>query len=259
MISIAERERQRERPTGRPAGFQRWRDLAFLHWPVDPAAVAALLPPGLEVDTWEGRAWVGVVPFAMFDVAPWWSPSVPGISNFLELNVRTYVHRRGVNPGVWFFSLDAAKAIAVLMARTGWDLPYHFAAMELGATPDTDGEPPKDRAGQEITYASRRRYPGPTPAELRLRYRVGESIGSATPGTFEHFLAERYVLYASGSAGLRLGRVHHVPYPLHRAEVIELEESMVVANGLPAPEAAPLILFSPGVDVDVFDLEPIAD
>lgn len=258
MISVEERERQRERPTGRPSGFQRWRDLAFIHWEVDPAAIAALLPEGLEVDTWEGRAYVGVVPFAMFDVAPWWSPSVPGISNFLELNVRTYVHRGGENPGVWFFSLDAAKALAVLIARTGWDLPYHFAKMELIATPDTDGESPRDRTGQEIAYESVRRYPGPTPAELRMKYRVGESIGVAEPGTFEHFLAERYVLYAHGSSGLRLGRVHHAPYPLHRAEVIELEESMVVANGMPAPTGAPLIHFSPGVDVDVFDLEPLS-
>jgi len=258
MITAEERERQRERPTGRPAGFQRWRDLAFLHWPVDPAAVQALLPDGLEVDTWEGEAWVGVVPFAMFDVSPWWAPSVPGISNFLELNVRTYVHRDGQNPGVWFYSLDAAKALAVLIARTGWDLPYHFAKMDLAADRETVGEAPKDRTGEEITYGSTRRYPGPTPAQLHMKYRVGEAIGSAQPGTFEHFLAERYVLYANGSAGLRIGRVHHTPYPLHRAEVLELEETMVVASGLPAPTGAPLIHFSPGVDVDVFDLETIS-
>jgi len=248
VISTDERVAQRERPSGRPAGFQRWRDLAFLHWRVDAAAIAELLPEGLEVDTWEGQAWVGVVPFAMLDVSPWWSPSVPGISNFLELNVRTYVHRAGRAPGVWFFSLDAAKAIAVLLARTGWDLPYHFAGMELA------------REGDEVRYASTRRYPGPTPATLELRYRIGEAIGEAEPGTFEHFLAERYVLYAQGGKGMRIGRVHHHPYPLHRAEVLALEESMVVAARMPAPIGTPHILYSPGVgvDVDVFALEPVA-
>jgi uncharacterized protein YqjF (DUF2071 family) len=254
VIGWDEREAQRERPSGRPAGFQRWRDLAFLHWSVDPAAVAALLPAELSVDTWEDRAWIGVVPFAMRDVSPWWSPSVPGISNFLELNVRTYVHREGRVPGVWFFSLDAAKAIAVLLARTGWDLPYHFARMTSSAGPASRQ---LEREGDEVTYASERLYPGPTPAKLALRYAIGEAIGEARSGTFEHFLAERYVLYAQGKQGLRLGRVHHSPYPLHRAEVRAVEESMVVAAGLPAPEGAPHILYSPGVDVDVFALEPI--
>jgi uncharacterized protein YqjF (DUF2071 family) len=205
--------------------------------------VKALLPEGLEVDTWEGQAWVGVVPFAMFDVSPWWAPSVPGISNFLELNVRTYVHRGERAPGVWFFSLDAAKALAVLLARTGWDLPYHFSSMEL------------DRDGDLVRYSSKRLYPGPTPADFKGSYRIGEPIGEATPGTFEHFLAERYVLYASGSSGLRIGRVHHAAYPLHRAELEgTVEESLVVAAGLPQPVGAPHVLYSPGVDVDVFAL-----
>jgi uncharacterized protein YqjF (DUF2071 family) len=245
MITTAEREAQRERPSGRPAGFQRWRDLAFLHWPVDAGAVAALLPPGLDVDTWDGAAWVGVVPFAMRDVSPWWSPSVPGISNFLELNVRTYVHQGGRAPGVWFFSLDAAKAIAVLIARAGWDLPYHLATMDLS------------RDGDVVRYASERRMPGPTPAALALEYAVEEAMGEARAGTFEHFLAERYVLYAHGKRGLRRGRVHHHPYSLHRARVVRVEQSMVSAAGLPRPDGAPHALYSPGVDVDVFALEEL--
>lgn len=245
MIADDEREAQRERPTGRPAGFQRWRDLAFLHWPVDAGAVAALLPPGLEVDTWEGEAWIGVVPFAMRDVSPWWSPSVPGISNFLELNVRTYVHRGGRAPGVWFFSLDAAKAIAVLLARTGWDLPYHFATMDL------------EKEGHTVRYASERRFPGPTPATLALEYTIGDPLGESRPGTFEYFLAERYVLYAQGKLGLRVGRVHHAPYPLHAARVRRIEQSVVTAAGLPPLDGLPHALYAPGVDVDVFALEPL--
>lgn len=232
------------RPNDRPAGFQRWRTLAFLHWEVPVEVIAAQLPRDLSVDTFEGKAWVGVVPFTMKDVSPWWAPSVPGISNFHELNVRTYVHAGGV-PGVWFFSLDAAASIAVIAARTGWHLPYHRAAMEMEVT------------GDEVRYTSRRLWPGPKPAELSLRYRIGESLGEAVPGTFEHFLAERYVLFADQGSGLASGTVHHRPYPLHRAEVIELSQSMVAVNGLGEVSGPPHILYSPGVDVDVFALKKI--
>jgi uncharacterized protein len=235
----------RERPSCRPAGFQRWRHLLFLHWEMGAEALRPLLPPGLAVDTFEGRAYVGVVPFTMRDVRPWFAPSVPGISNFHELNVRTYVHHRGEDPGVWFFSLDAAKSIAVLLARAGWGLPYFRAAMSL----EIDGE--------VVRYASRRRWPEPTPAELEVRYRIGAPLGAAQPGTFEYFLAERYILFAQKGDRLALGRVHHTPYPLQRAEVLELRETVVRAAGLPAPEGAPHVLYSPGVDVDVFPLKPV--
>ena len=234
-----------QRPAGRPAGFQRWRNLLFLHWEVPAEAVAKLLPAPLSVDTFEGRAYVGVVPFTMRDVSPWWSPSVPFVSNFHELNVRTYVHLRGEDPGVWFFSLDAASSIAVIIARIGWHLPYHRASMDL------------EIAGSEVHYRSRRCWPGPKPADLEARYRIGDPIGEATPGTFEHFLAERYILFADTGSGVSMGRVHHRPYPLQRAEVSSVSESMVKAAGLPAPEGAPQVLYSPGVDVDVYALEPV--
>ncbi len=244
MVATMDRLAPTRRPDGRPAGFQRWRTLAFLHWEVPVEAVAALLPAGLAVDTFEGRAYVGVVPFTMRDVSPWWSPSVPGVSNFHELNVRTYV-ASGDRPGVWFFSLDAASSIAVIAARTGWHLPYHRASMEV------------EIEGDEVRYRSRRLWPGPKPAELDVRYRIGESIGEAAPGTFEHFLAERYLLFATGGGHLRIGQVHHRPYPLHRAEVLEVRESVVAAAGLPATSGPPHVLYSPGVDVDVFPLAPL--
>jgi uncharacterized protein YqjF (DUF2071 family) len=146
---------------------------------------------------------------------------------------------------VWFFSLDAASSIAVVAARTGWHLPYHRASMEL------------DEDGAEVRYRSRRLWPGPKPADLDLRYRVGEAIGAAVPGTFEHFLAERYLLFAAADGRIFSGQVHHRPYPLHRAEVIEVRESMVAAAGLPAPAGPPHVLWCPGVDVDVFGLNSL--
>ena len=234
-----------ERPPGRPAGFQRWRTLLFLHWEVPADALAKLLPPELTVDTFDGKAWVGVVPFTMRDVAPRWSPSVPGISHFHELNVRTYVHLRGKDPGVWFFSLDAAATIAVAVARAGWFLPYHRASMQLDVT------------GSTVDYRSKRLFPGPKPATFEARYHIGESIGSAKPGTLTHFFAERYILYARTRTGLSLGRVHHVPYPLHEVKLESWQDGMVAAAGLPQPEGEPLALYSPGVDVDVYALEPV--
>jgi hypothetical protein len=210
-------------------------------------SIQALVPAGLTVDTFEGRAYVGVVPFTMRDVAPWWSPPVPGISNFHELNVRTYVHHEGRNPGVWFFSLDAAKLIAVLAARAAWHLPYYWAAMRLKID------------GDEVYYRSTRRWPEPKPADFEARYRIGKATGSAEPGTFDHFLAERYVLFsAPGPGPLKIGRVHHRPYPLHHAEVMEWRESMVTAAGLPEPQGKPHVLYSPGVDVEVFALDPVS-
>lgn len=231
-----------QRPADRPAGFQRWRNLLFLHWEVPVEALKERVPAELTIDTFEGRAYVGVVPFTMRDVSPWWSPSVPGVSNFHELNVRTYVHKDGEHPGVWFFSLDAASSIAVIAARAGWHLPYHRASMDLAAEGDT------------VRYRSRRRWPGPKPADFTATYRIGESLGHAAPDTFEHFLVERYLLFAQSGEALRLGQVHHAPYPIHRAEVTELSESVVSALGLPAPVGPPHVLYSPGVDVDVFAL-----
>ena len=254
MVPIVDRLAPTRRPAGRPAGFQRWRALAFLHWEVPVDVVAALLPTALTVDTFEGRAWVGVVPFTMRDVRPWWAPSVPGISNFHELNVRTYVHLRGEHPGVWFFSLDAASSIAVIAARAGWHLPYHRAVMEL----ELELELALELEGSEVHYTSRRLWPGPTPADFDLRYRIGDSLGAAVPGTFEHFLAERYLLFADPGDGLEMGQVHHTPYPLHRAEVLDVRETVVAAAGLPATSGAPHVLYSPGVDVDVFALRKVA-
>ena len=234
----------RERPPGRPAGFQRWRKLLFLHWAFPADAVRETLPPDLELDPWEGQAWIGMVAFTMRDVAPWWSPSVPGISNFHELNVRTYVVRDGV-PGVWFYSLDAANSLAVVVARTGWKLPYHKASMSL----ETEEE--------SVVYRCRRRWPRPTPADFEARYRVSGDAEIAAPGSFDHFLVERYVLFARDGERTLSGRVHHEPYPLCSVTVEHVEQTMTEAIGLGPTAGAPLAHYSDGVDVDVYALEPV--
>lgn len=220
----------------RPAGTQRWRDLLFAHWEVPRERLRALVPAGLELDTFEGRAFVGLVPFTMRDVRM--RPLPVGL-DLHETNVRTYVRRDG-RPGVWFFSLDAASRLAVLGARALFHLPYHFARMSLR------------RRGDVVRCESERRWPGPTPATLRATWTVGRALGSAAPGTLEHFLCERYVLYARRGARYDSGRVHHAPYPLHEARLEALEESLTTAAGFDLAGAPPVsTLYSPGVDVRV--------
>lgn len=231
------------RPEGRNDGTQKWRDLLFVHWPVPAEAVAALLPPRLSLDLWQGVAYVGLVPFAMQDVAPSWLPDAMAFT-FLECNLRTYVHLDGEAPGVWFFSLEAASWLAVQAARAGWNLPYYFARMQR-----------EEQEGAHHYRTERRSMPH---ALLDVRYRVGEALGPSQPDTLEYFLLERYLLYSLHRGRLFRGQVHHTPYPAHRAEVLALEESLFSAAGLPAAEGLPpLQHFSPGVDVEVFALEEV--
>jgi uncharacterized protein YqjF (DUF2071 family) len=222
---------------------QRWADLLFAHWELPVAALRPLVPAGLEVDTFEGRAYVGLVPFTMSGVRPWWSPPVPGLSAFPEVNVRTYVHCDGRDPGVWFLSLDAANPVAVLAARTFWRLPYHWARMRVR------------RDGKWILYSSARRH-RPAPATCSFRYAPMGSPRSASPGTLEHFLVERYLLYAETRRGLQIGQVHHSPYPLQAALLDGLQETLLGAAGLDRPEAPPLLHFASEVTVQVFSLRP---
>jgi uncharacterized protein YqjF (DUF2071 family) len=235
------------RPSGRAVQYQRWQTLLFLHWEIPVSLLRPLIPQSLEIDTFEGSAYVGLVPFTMRDVRPFWSPPVAGISNFHETNVRTYVHFQGRDPGVWFFSLDAASAVAVLIARTLWKLPYHLARMSL-----------KQRADQLLESTTKRLFPGPLPGEARILYRPSGACESARTGSLEHFLAERYILYTEPRPGKMLvGRVHHPPYPLQPAEIFECDESLLSAAGIQRPCHAPIVHFSPGVNVEIFPLTGI--
>ena len=166
-------------------GFQIWSDLLFVHWRVPVDTLQSLLPRRLTVDTFEGDAWVGLVLFTMSGVRPRWFPAVPRLSAFHETNVRTYVHLDGRDPGVWFFSLDAANSLAVRVARWRWHLNYFFSTMHL------------ERRGDRVRYESQRRWPAPAEARVEIEARLGDPAAGfhATPGTLEHFLVERYFLY----------------------------------------------------------------
>ncbi len=240
-------------PTRRPSGLgvmrQVWEHLLFLHWRVPADALRPHVPPELEIDTYRGEAFLGLVPFTMCGIRLPGLPAFWGLSTFPEVNVRTYVHCGGRHPGVWFFSLDAANSLAVRFARGFWHLPYHRARMRV----TVEGDP----SAPSIDYRSERLWPGPLPAACRLRYRAAGSPGPASPGTLEHFLVERYLLYAKRGQRLFRGQVHHEPYPLQPAEVVELDESLIAAAGLERPVALPLTHFAAGVRVRVYPLQAV--
>lgn len=228
------------RPDEAPSGEQKWRELFFLHWTFEPEAVRKLVPAELELDLWDGRAYVGVVPFRMVDIRPSWLPR-PLAMDFLETNLRTYVVVDG-EPGVYFFSLDASSWLAVQAARLGWGLPYFLAAMSSA------------RDGERIRYATHRRSPD---AHLTLDASIGEALGASAPGTLEHFLMERYLLFTAAEGRVDRGQVHHVPYPAQRATVHAVDCTLLQAAGLPAPSGPPLAHYAEGVDVDVFGPHPM--
>ncbi len=236
----------RYRPDGPVVMRPHWRNLLFLHWQYPPKAVQALLPDGLELDTFEGRAYVGLVPFRMARVNPRPLPELGRYghfySRFPELNVRTYVLRDGV-PGVWFFSLDAASSLAVLTARSWFRLPYFKARMRL------------TERGNRFDFWSTRLWPAPKPAVCHARWEPLGKPHPAAPDSLEEFLAERYVLYSKRGGQLFRGRVHHEPYPLQSARLLSLRENCVRAAGFSAPHGAPHVLYSPGVEVEVWALE----
>jgi uncharacterized protein len=234
---------------------QRWADLLFVHWAVDAAALRARLPAGLELDTFEGRAYVGIVPFTVTGARLTWLPPLPFVSNFHEVNLRTYVHRAGRDPGVWFFTLDASNPIVVQTARTLFKLPYRHAEIEMAV--DEPGRSPGAAADRRrwIRFTSRR-VPGNRP-ELDVRYGPAGAPQHASPGTLEHFLVERYILYTESEGTLYRARVHHEPYPAQPAVVPSLREEFLPSIGLARPERPPLAHYAREVHVDVFPLREV--
>lgn len=221
---------------------QRWNDLLFAHWPIPPTDLVHLLPDDLAVDTFDGSAWIGVVPFWMDQIRARWLPQLPGARKFAELNLRTYVRDRHTNqPGVYFFSLDAANPFAVSAARMLFHLPYYWAHMEV----DREHE-------REIRYSSERLLSRPR-AVFRARYR---SLGKpCTKGGIESFLTDRYALFTRGKHGVERVNIHHLPWPLELAEAEFEVNDLPQAHGIHLPDTKPLLQYSRELTVYIWGLE----
>ena len=241
-LPIQNRLAQRDLPKLPTVMHQRWEELLFLHWTFEPQIIAKVLPPRLRVDTFEDKAWLGIVPFSMRNVRPRFLPSVPGLSNFPELNLRTYVVDEHGRPGVWFHSLDTPKRLPNWIARTFFHLNYRLARIQV-----------EEKGGLRSYRSELWMETGwDTPQEYKWD-RVGEPF-IAEPGSLDFFLAERYRLFAFNKKETQLmsGQVHHEPYHLQKVNLMSYSKRLFALNGLPEPGNSPVsVLASAGVDVQI--------
>ena len=220
-------------PDGPWANAQTWIDLAFLHWRVDETELRRLVPDSVELDTFDGDAWLGITPFRLHGFRLRGMPPLPRFSTFPELNVRTYVSH-GDKPGIWFFTLDAANIVAVEGAKKLYRLPYHRARMRC------------ERIGDYVHYESAR-----AGAAFSGRYRGEGELFHAAPGSLEEFLTERYCLYTEDGGRLYRADIHHPPWDLQRGKAVIDLNTMAP---LPLPHKEAQVLFSPRQDVVVWPL-----
>jgi len=218
--------------------LQGWRNLASVHWPVDPALVQRLLPPAFRVDTFDGAAWVGLIPFHMERIRLPHLPPFGRLSTFPETNVRTYIVDPQGRRGVWFLSLDITRLAPTVVARVSYRLPYCWSFMSI------------DRAGDRIEYRSDRRWPRGT-AQSRLVIRVGEPIPAADVSDLQHFITARWSLGSTLFGRPIWADVDHEPWPLHRVTVEDVDASVITACGFPEPQGDPVAVWSPGVEVRI--------
>lgn len=214
-----------------PVMYQDWENLTFLHWPYDPDAIRRLLPRGIELDTFRGAAWVGLVPFEIANLRPPFVPALPWISRFPETNVRTYVRGPRGKRGVYFFTLDADRWLAVVAARLGYRLPYRWARMQVSASEDS------------IRYQSKR-----PAAYTDIQVAPGAAIEA---GEFDHFLTARFSLITEGWGRVLAADIEHPPWPLQSAVVTRLEQNLIESCGIPSPNGAPIVHFARRVHVRV--------
>jgi uncharacterized protein len=241
-LTDLERLAVRARPEGQPIMHQTGGKLLFMHWRVEEKLLRPLVPKDLEIDTFDGSAWIAITPFTMWDIRafPPFIPPVPGLNSMHELNVRTYVHFDRV-PGVWFFSLDCNSAAAVLGARMFFHLPYYNAEIELEEEDET------------IDYALDR-IDDP-PAEFEASWEIGETLPYSHPGSLEFFLTERYCLYSEHDRELYRARIYHEPWPLQSATLLSLDSTMIETQDLPTPKGDPLLHYAEEISVEIWPLE----
>lgn len=219
--------------------YQRWRRLTFLHWRYNPERVEPLIPAPLKLDVFDGAAWIGLVPFEIVDLRPPFLPALPWISRFPETNVRTYVRGPNGERGVWFFTLEAERLIAVLTARACYHLPYRWAAMKVSQT------------GNVVRYTSERRQSfGQGRTDIVIE--PGQPVRS---GQLENFLTAQFRLYAVCGRRLFTAPIEHHPWPLQRAEVRRLDENLISSCGLSSPEGSPLAHYSEDLLVKIGKIE----
>ena len=243
-LTELERLAIRKRPAGQPLMHQTWGKLLFMHWRIDQNNLRPLIPEGLEIDTFDGTAWIGVIPFTMGDIRalPPFLPAVPGFSSAHELNVRTYVHFDRV-PGVWFFSLDCNSAAAVIAARRFYHLPYFDAEIDLKQRGDT------------IDYLLDRTYP--RAAHFKGSWNIGETVPFSHPGSLEFFLTERYCLYSEHDGRLYRARIFHQPWPLQKATMNAYETTMIESLGLQSPAGEPVLNYAELLDVEIWPIQKV--
>lgn len=229
-------------PEGRWVMRQSWYDFMLMHWRVPAQVIRPLVPEPLELDLWEGEAFVGVVPFRMEHVRPPFLGDLPWVSSFLELNVRTYV-KHGGKRGVYFLSLECDQPAAVEVARLWFGLPYMHARMT------------HVQDGNVVRYRSERTDRRGQPAVYVGSHRTDGAVLDVVPGTLEHFLIERYALFTVDGRGVWRGDVHHRPWPVRRASLEIEDQTLLAALGIElddrrTPDCA---LWTPGVDTLVWN------
>ncbi|WP_232380776.1 YqjF family protein [Leptospira ainlahdjerensis] len=233
-------------PETKPFMVQYWEELAFLHWEVPKEFLEEVLPKELEVDIFEGKAYIGLVPFRMKGVRPIYLPPLPWISYFPELNVRTYV-KNGEKQGVYFFSLDAGNRLVVEIARKFFHLPYLNAKMFF-----------RREKGQKEFFSSRKDARA-KPAEFYARYEPISEIYQTKRGTLENWLTERYCLYSKDPKGrIYRGEVHHIPWPLQKGECRIYKNEILQSYGIPIAGEDPLVHYSDSIQVLLYPLVPLS-
>ncbi|MFT7475306.1 MAG: hypothetical protein ACI81L_002244 [Verrucomicrobiales bacterium] len=226
-----------------------WQDLTMLHWRYPAEEVQALLPDGLTVETFDGSAWVGLVPFQMRVDVPF-APRLAKVLHFPETNVRTYVSGRSGEPGVFFWSLEASSLAAVITARATYQVPYFWADMtierlsaegnDLTSAPST---------GDRVRYSSNRRWPKPRGSTSLIEVDIGEAFEPEEPDDLDRFLTARWALYGSFSRWISYATMFHEPWPLYHAEAVRWDDELVAAAGLTQPTDPPTVHYSPEVNV----------
>lgn len=222
-------------PVRRPVALQNWNLLTFVHWSYAPAVIQKMLPPGLVPDLFGGRAWVGLIPFLLEGLRPPFLPPFLWLPNYPETNLRTYVKAQDGSSGVFFFSLDTDSLLGLVVGRALYRMNYVYSDMSV--VPN----------GQSIRYQSRRRWPTNSRGAARISVEIGEPYGPGAAGDIAEFLTCRWRLFTVRSGGLYWAGVYHEPWPLYRARLLELDQTLLNAANLPDPEEDPLVMYSPGV------------